>query len=223
MVSQYIMVYTGNIYAEQWARVCFLKENTRLSLREIAWKCDISKSSVTWICDRTSNQRSQVNNVSRKSGQRRKISERDGPALIQGLQRVGLRSWNVTVKTVVKDSGCSFQQAHRRTFSCFQNEKGHGYLIARRKGILSEKDQRRHLQYAREMKRGLSRNPDVFKHDIAFYLDGVSFVHRQNPLQAAATAKSRIKWKKNEGLQFTGKGSKDLAGGPRLHLIVAIT
>ena len=80
-----------------------------------------------------------------------------------------------------------------------------------------------HLQYAQEMKRGLSRNPDVFKHDIAFYLDGVSFVHRQNPLQAAATAKSRIKREKNEGLQFTGKGSKDLAGGPRLHLIVAIT
>ena len=96
-------------------------------------------------------------------------------------------------------------------------------MIAKRKGILSEKDQRRHLQYAREMKRGLSRNPDVFKHDITFYLDGVSFVHRQNPLQAAATAKSRIKRKKNEGLQFTGKGSKDLAGGPRLHLIVAIT
>ena len=96
-------------------------------------------------------------------------------------------------------------------------------MIARTKGILSEKDQRMHLQYAREMKRGVSRNPDVFKHDIAFYLDGVSFVHRQNPLQAAATAKSRIKRKKNEGLQFTGKGSKDLAGGPRLHLIVAIT
>ena len=148
---------------------------------------------------------------------------RDSSALIQGLQRVRLRGWDVTVKTVVKESGCSFQQAHRRTFSCFQNEKGHGYWIARRKGILSEKDQRMRLQYAREMKHGLSRNPDVFKHDIAFYLDGVSFVHRQNPLQAAARAKSRIGRKKNEGLQFTGKGSKDLAGGPRLHLVVAIT
>ena len=79
------------------------------------------------------------------------------------------------------------------------------------------------LQYAQEMKRGLSRNPDVFKHDIAFYLDGVSFVHRQNPLQAAARAKSRLGRKKKEGLQFTGKGSKDLAGGPRLHLSVIVT
>ena len=72
------------------------------------------------------------------------------------------------------------------------------------------------------MKRELSRNPDFFKRDIAFYLDGVSFVHKHNPLQAAAGTKSRIWRKKNEGLQFTAKGSKDLAGGPRLHLIVAI-
>ena len=71
------------------------------------------------------------------------------------------------------------------------------------------------------MKHQLSRNPDFFKHDIAFYLDGVSFVHKQNPIQAAAGTKSRIWRKKNAGLPFTSKGSKDLAGGPRLHLIVA--
>ena len=41
-------------------------------------------------------------------------------------------------------------------------------------------------------------------------------------LQAAAGTKSRIWRKKNEGLQFTAKGSQDLAGRPRLHLIVAI-
>ena len=54
MVSQYVMVHTGNISAQQWARVWFLKENTGLSLREIPRKCGISKSSVAWICDRTS-------------------------------------------------------------------------------------------------------------------------------------------------------------------------
>ena len=124
---------------------------------------------------------------------------------------------------MIKEGGCSIQEAHRRTFSRFLNEKGYGYLIARRKGTVSEKDRRIRLQYARKMKRELSRNPDFFKHDIAFYLDGVSFVHKHNPLQAAAGTKSRIWRKKNEGLQFTAKGSKDLAGGPRLHLIVAIT
>ena len=90
-------------------------------------------------------------------------------------------------------------------------------MIARRKRIVSEKDRRIRLQYARKMKRELSRNPDFFKHYIAFYLDGVSFVHKHNPLRAAAGRK------KNEGLQFTAKGSEDLASGSWLHLIVAIT
>ena len=72
------------------------------------------------------------------------------------------------------------------------------------------------------MKHELSGNPDFFKYDIAFYLDGVSFVDKQNPLQAAAGTKSQIWRKKNEGLQFTAQDSKDLAGGRRLHLIVAI-
>ena len=216
------MVYTSSISAEQRARVWFLKENTGLSLREIARKCDISKSSVARIWHRSRNQRSQVDKVCRRSGRPRKISDRDGRALIRGLQRLRLRDRDVTVKTVVKESGCSFQQAHRRTFSRFLNEKGYGYLIARRKGILSEKDRRIRLQYARKMRRELSGNAHFFKHDIAFYLDGVSFVHKQNPVQAAAGTKSRIWRKKNEGLQFTAKGSKDLAGGRRLHLIVVI-
>ena len=155
---------------------------------KITRKCEISKSSVARICDRTSNQRSQVDKVSRKSGRPRKISERDGHALIRGLRR--LRDRDVTLKTVVNESGCSFHQAHRRTFSPFLNEKGHRHLIARRKGILAEKDRRIRLQYARKMKRELSRNPDFFKHDITFYLDGVSFVHKHNPLQAAAGTKS---------------------------------
>ena len=215
------MVYTGTISPKQPARVCFLTENTGVSLHEIARKHEISKSSVARMCNTTSDQRSLVEKVTRKSGRPRKISERDCRALIRGLQRLRLRGGDVTVKTVVQESGCSFQKAHPRTFSRFLNDKGYGYMIARRKGIVSEKDRRIRLQYARKMEHELSRKPDFFKHDIAFYLDGVSFVHKHNPLQAAAVTKSRIWRKKNEGLQFTAKGSKDLAGGPRLHLTVA--
>ena len=73
------MVYTGKISAQQRARVWILKENTGLSLGEIARECEISKSSVIRIWDSTSNQRSQVDKFrSCKSGRSRKISERDG-------------------------------------------------------------------------------------------------------------------------------------------------
>ena len=120
----------------------------------------------------------------------------------------------------MKESGISLQAAHRRTFSRFLNEKGYGYFVARRKGLVSEKDRKLRLKYARKMKRELARNSEFFKDEVAFYLDGVSFVHKQNLLQATIGAKSRVWRKKWEGLKFTAKGSKDLAGGRPLHLIV---
>ena len=216
------MVYTRRISAEQRAKVCFLKENTKLSLREIARKCEISKTSVGRICNESSKGQSQGKNSSKKLGRPRKISDRDGRALIRTLERLRGRGANITVKNVVKESGVSMEVAHRRTFSRFLNEKGYRYFVARRKGILYEKDRNIRLKYARKMKRELATNSDFFKDDIAFYLDGVSFVYKQNPLQAACGTKSRVWRKKGEGLKFTAKGSKDLAGGRRLHLIVAI-
>ena len=72
------------------------------------------------------------------------------------------------------------------------------------------------------MKRELARNAEFFKYEVAFYLHGVSFLHKQNPLQVTIGMKSRVWRKKGEGLKFTAKGNKDLAGGSRLHLIVAI-
>ena len=44
----------------------------------------------------------------------------------------------------------------------------------------------------------------------------------RNPLNDSASPKARVWCKQGEGLQITAKGSKDLAGGQRLHLLVAI-
>lgn len=53
-------------------------------------------------------------------------------------------------------------------------------------------------------------------------MDGVSFVHKYNPQSGAASNRARVWRKKKEGLQVTAKGCKQLAGGRRVHLIVAI-
>ena len=54
---------------------------------------------------------------------------------------------------------------------------------------------------------------------MSFYMDGVSFVHKFNPLRTATTpGMARIWWKKGEGLFLTGKGSKDLPGSRRVHV-----
>ena len=58
--------------------------------------------------------------------------------------------------------------------------------------------------------------------DVAFYLDGVSFVYKTNPMRDMVAPNPRIWRKRNEELKWTAKGSKGLAGGKRLHLLVAI-
>ena len=50
----------------------------------------------------------------------------------------------------------------------------------------------------------------------------VSFVHKYDPQSGATMNRSRVWRQKGEGLQLTTKGSKDLPGGRRLHVIVAI-
>lgn len=47
-------------------------------------------------------------------------------------------------------------------------------------------------------------------------------VYKHNPLNCAIASKARVWRKKSESLMITGKGSKELAGGKRLHVIVAI-
>ena len=66
----------------------------------------------------------------------------------------------------------------------------------------------------------MARNPHFWTNETAFYLDGVSFVHKYNPKSGAACNEARV-WRKKGELQLTIKGSKVLAGGRRLHLLVA--
>ena len=72
------------------------------------------------------------------------------------------------------------------------------------------------------MKREMMRNPSFWTDEISFYLDAVSFVHKFNPKSGAASNQSRVWRRREEGLQLTAKGSKELAGGRCLHVIVAI-
>jgi hypothetical protein len=64
---------------------------------------------------------------------------------------------------------------------------------------------------------------DYWTKDVAFYLDGVSFVYKGNPMSDAVKPKNKIWRKRNESLVITTKGSKDLLGGKRLHFIVVIS
>ena len=217
------MVFTQQITARKRALAWYLNKYNKLSYRRIAHECGISKSSAQRICKREmfSSKGDDRKNPLR-TGRPRKVSERDVRTLIRTLKTLRKNNVHVTVKTLVEESGLSLESASRRTYSRCLNRLGYSYYSARRKGILSEKDKRQRLQFARKMKREMLQNVDFLKNEISFYLDGVSFVHKFNPQNGAASNRARIWRKKEEGLQLTAKGSKELAGGRRLHLIVAI-
>ena len=124
--------------------------------------------------------------------------------------------------SLVKETGLDPSLMHRRTYTRYLNAVGFNFLQPRKKGLLSEKDKLVTLKYARFMKSVLKHYPDFYTAHIAFYLDRVSFVHKYNPMKDGCQTTSRVWRMRGEGLTITAQGNKDLAGGRRLHLIVAI-
>ena len=184
------MVFTGTISPEKRALGVFLRTERNASFREIALKCGISKSSAQRLCTNISCPRKERAQVQKK-GRPRKVCERDMRVIIRTLKRLRETNVNFTVKQLVHESGVDFTGASERTFSRRLNEKGYKFLVARKKGLVTYKDCMARLSYARKMKRVHGSNPDFWKHGVAFYMDGVSFIHKTNPMSAAASPKAR--------------------------------
>ena len=215
------MVFKGKISPEKRALSIFLRRESGMSFPKIAEKCNISISSAERICKENISPRKKPGQK-RKSGRPRKISIRMKRLLKRNLLKLRREGVAVTVKRLVAYSGLSLQTASIRSYSRCLNEMGFWFLQSRKKGLLKESDKKERLQCSRKMERFERDNPRFWNDEVAFYLDGVSFVYKNNPMSAAMTPKARDWRKKSEGLQITSKGSKDLAGGKRLHVMVAI-
>ena len=212
------MVYTGKISDKTRALVVYYRRESGASYREIARKCRISASSAVRIC-REDKQQSNLTALECKRGRPRKVDERSVRKLIRCLKNSRKTNPNVTVKTLVSQCGLTLDMASRRTYSRRLNEKGYGFYQTRKKGLVSERDKILRMKYARKMKRCMLRNENFWKNEVAFYLDGVSFIFKHNPLNGAIALKARVWRKRSEGLIVTGRGSKELAGGKRLHVM----
>ncbi len=105
---------------------------------------------------------------------------------------------------VVQCSGISCTKAKYTTFLAYLKKLGYGFRQTRRKGILTDRDYKKRLGHARKMQKMKS---DFWMRDVAFYLDGVSFIYKRNPLGEALKPK-KVWHKKCEGLSITTKGVK---------------
>ena len=129
------------------------------------------------------------------------------------------RSPNFTVMEVVHCRGISPTIVTYRTFLQYVKRLGYGFFQSGKKGVLTKKDLKIRRRFARNVK---SKPENYWSSDVAFYLDGVSFVYKSNPMSDVLKPKIRVWRKKGEGLSLTTKVSIDLAGGKQLHLLVAI-
>ena len=99
---------------------------------------------------------------------------------------------------------------------------GYKHRTARQKGVLTEKDMKLRLQFARTACKTTTK--ETWTQSICFFLDGASFSHKTNPCESAKKGKRRCWRKSNEGksIHCTAPGKKEGTGGRVAKFMVAI-
>ena len=112
---------------------------------------------------------------------------------------------------------------HDETVRRFMRSKGYRYYHSRKKGLLTKLDLLKRVKFCRHLIR--TTNINFWQKDIAFYLNGVGFQHKYNPLDEANSCKTMAWRRKDEGLDpfCTAKGSHVGSGGRVAHFMVAIS
>ena len=167
----------------------------------IAKKANISKSSVSLIL-RDSVQKKRSIIKPKKIGRPKKLTDRDRRKLIRTINTIRNKDTNFTVQRLLAQSGPLSCEISYRTIYREVKAAGFHFLPVRKKGVVTNGD-RSKKAFARECKKLLSTSPNFFTRSIAFYLDGVSFVHKTRPLSNALAPRGRV-WRKRSELGFTG-------------------
>ena len=219
------MVFKAKIDPETWAYFQFVSQLNGVRTDEIMKKCNISHASLYRILkkDKTKVNKTEAKEKKNTMGRPRKLSARDERLLLRNIPILRKEEGHFTVKRLMYAAGINPKTVSCRTVQRFLRTKGFQYLQARKKGVLTEADQLRRLQFARKIKKDYDNS--LWTEKISFYLDGVSFVHKYNPADQARAPKGRIWRKPREGLArgCTAKGSHCGSGGRVAKFMVAIS
>ena len=161
--------------------------------------------------------------IQRRGCPARKLSERDERLLLRQINVLRRQEGSFSVKRLMVEAGIDARTVSSKTVRRLLHRRGYKYIQARRKGILTEADHERRLKFARRIK--CHYTSALWTKQVAFYLDGVSFVHEYNPADQAQSTQGRIWRKPEEGLSIlcTAKGSHCGSGGRMAKFMVAIS
>lgn len=214
------MVFHKKISCECISTVRYWRLERGLSTRKVAAICGVSQSTVL-RCTR-SNPKAATSEI-RKPGRPKKINMRQERALLRSLTKLRRAEGGFTSRRIMKETGISPTVVSDRTVRRVLNKNGYYLLQARKKGLMSERDMKIRLDFARMMKKYYKAS--IWTEHIAFYLDGVSFAYKRNPLDQARAPSGRVWRKRSEGLMqgCLSKGKKEGTGGKYAKFFVAIT
>lgn len=226
------MVFYGPLPAENRAYARLLQSRGNLSLRKIGRLCKMSPSSVKRCCESDLPGHCNVNNrrhlnkhscgAKQMGGRPKKLSTRTERYMVRELRKLRRSEGTFSVARLMTITGISQADVTIRTVNNALHRHGYRFFQTRKKGLLSENDLKLRVKFAKKM----IRRPCTFWcTDVAFYLDGVSFVYKQNPHDQGRAPKSRIYRKRSEGLSYgcTSKGRKEGTGGKYAKFVVAIS
>ena len=160
-------------------------------IKDIARQCCVSPATVYRIkkdkiidCD-------QRKELSRDFGGRpRKLSLRDERSILRTSSSLRHVEGNFTSIRLMVRAGISPKHVSNRTIRRFLQREGYYFLQARKKGLLSEKDVKERLKFAKNIRKDYST--DVWKDNVDFYLDCVSFWYKRNPADQASAPHDHI-------------------------------
>ena len=148
--------------------------------------------------------KNKINENARPLGRPKKHTDRDIRRIISALKVLYEEEGNFSV-TDIQNESCHIS---RRTIRRILNNMGYHFKQCRKKGILVREDIEKRFKFAKECKKLPN---DFWTNGVAFYLDGVSFVHKTNPSRHARTTRTRTWMKDGESLSrhCTTKGKKE--------------
>ena len=199
----------------------FIKLNMSEKVDKLVSKTRVSRAHIYRIWKEPSKAANRGKKNMNVGGRPSKLSVREKRRLIRLVSSVRREDPNWTINRLMTRADVT--HVSRRTVTRFLNENGYKYLQARKKGLLTKKDRRMRMQFAKKM---LNEYPEnVWTTKIAFYLDCAGFVYKRNPCDQALAPTGRVWRKHSEGLApgCTAKGRACGTGGKYVKVVVAIS
>ena len=159
---------------------------TNLTLNEVAERFQVSTASVHHI---TSSNYKEVHKSKRHlSGRKKKLTPEHEALILRTIEELREQEGSLSSLRLMERTGICHETD--RTVRRLLNSNRYFFLQARKKGLMCQSDKERRVEFTRQMQSNYPQS--VWTDTIAFYLDGVSFIYKTNPMDQARAPKGKV-------------------------------